>query len=179
MAPRPERSTFAPGGAAVRPDCLASSDAAFTLQVYAKVREGDLPSGDLLGLEAERQPSQRNGPGSPTPSCATRRAHPSRPTPPRWPARLTGSTIGNRLAPRLGEDDMPRVMADCRRFPSVNNCSLTIIGEEDEVVLAGAAHAVAVHEHPDTPELREQIRMMLEPESDYVSGERPKEPLPG
>lgn len=74
---------------------------------------------------------------------------------------------------------MPRVMADCRRFPSVNNCSLTIIGQEDEVVLAGAAHAIAVHEHPDTPELREQIRMMLEPESDYVSGERAKESLPG
>lgn len=27
-------------------------DAAFTLQVYAKVRGGDMPSGDVLGLEA-------------------------------------------------------------------------------------------------------------------------------
>lgn len=31
---------------------------------------------------------------------------------------------------------MGRVMADCRRFPSESNCSLTIIGEEEEVVQA-------------------------------------------
>ena len=33
---------------------------------------------------------------------------------------------------------MSRVMADCRRWPSESNCSLTIIGEEDEVVTAAA-----------------------------------------
>ena len=29
---------------------------------------------------------------------------------------------------------MARMMADCRRWPSDTNCSLTILGEEDEVV---------------------------------------------
>ncbi len=29
---------------------------------------------------------------------------------------------------------MDRKMADCRRFASETNCSLTIIGEEEEVV---------------------------------------------
>jgi hypothetical protein len=74
---------------------------------------------------------------------------------------------------------MARKMADCRRFPSDSNCSLTIIGEEDEVVEAGAQHAVSVHQHEDTPELREEIRGMLEPEESYAPGEREKEPLPG
>ena len=30
---------------------------------------------------------------------------------------------------------MPRMMADCRRFPSDSNCSLVIIGDEDEVLI--------------------------------------------
>ncbi len=74
---------------------------------------------------------------------------------------------------------MARVMADCRRFPNDSNCSLTIIGEEEEVVQAAAEHAASVHAHDDTPELREQIRGMLEPEESYASGTREKEPLPG
>jgi predicted small metal-binding protein len=74
---------------------------------------------------------------------------------------------------------MSRVMADCRRFESESNCSLTIIGEEDEVVNAAAEHAASVHGHEDTPELREQIREMLETESDYVPGAREAEPFPG
>jgi hypothetical protein len=73
---------------------------------------------------------------------------------------------------------MARMMADCRRFPSESNCSLTIIGEEEHVVEAAVQHAVAVHEHPDTPELRDQVRSMLEAEEAYIFGEREQEPLP-
>lgn len=74
---------------------------------------------------------------------------------------------------------MSRVMADCRRFPSESNCTLTIIGEEDEVVNAAAEHAASVHQHEDTPDLRQQIRDMLEPESGFTPGEREKEAFPG
>jgi len=74
---------------------------------------------------------------------------------------------------------MNRVMADCRRFESDMNCTLTIIGEEDEVVKTAAQHAEAVHGHENTPELQQQIREMLEPESGYVQGERQPEPFPG
>ena len=74
---------------------------------------------------------------------------------------------------------MARKMADCRRFPSESNCSLTILGEEEEVVQTAAEHAVSVHGHDDSPELREQIRGLLEPEETYRQGEREKEPLPG
>ena len=74
---------------------------------------------------------------------------------------------------------MARKMADCRRFPSDMNCSLTIIGEEDAVIQAATEHAVSVHKHEDTPEFRGQIQGMLEPEENYKLGEREKEPLPG
>lgn len=57
-----------------------------------------------------------------------------------------------------------RKVADCREYPSEINCSLTIAGTEEEVVEAASMHAVAVHKHADTPELREEIRGMLKDE---------------
>ncbi|WP_171165201.1 DUF1059 domain-containing protein [Streptomyces sp. I05A-00742] len=59
---------------------------------------------------------------------------------------------------------MTRKVADCRRVPSESHCSLTIAGEEDEVLRAATQHAVSVHRHEDTPELREQIKEFLEDE---------------
>lgn len=72
-----------------------------------------------------------------------------------------------------------RKIADCRRFESEANCTLTIIGEEDEVVETAAMHACSAHGHTDSPELRTQIRSMLEPEASYVAGARAPEPFPG
>jgi hypothetical protein len=74
---------------------------------------------------------------------------------------------------------MARKMADCRRFESDAQCTLTIIGEEDEVVEAAVAHAVASHGHSDTPEFREQLRGTLEPETAYIAGMREPQPFPG
>jgi Protein of unknown function (DUF1059) len=74
---------------------------------------------------------------------------------------------------------MARKMADCRRWPSEMNCSLVIIGEEEEVIRAAAEHSASVHDHEDTEELRQQIREFLEPAEAYQPGEREKEPLPG
>ncbi len=73
---------------------------------------------------------------------------------------------------------MARKMADCRRFESDSRCTLTIIGEEDEVVDAATRHAVVTHGHTDSPELREQVRAMLEPEGSYAPGARTPEPFP-
>jgi len=56
---------------------------------------------------------------------------------------------------------MSRKMVDCRDFPSESKCTLTIAGEEEEVVRAATLHAVDVHGHQDTPEFREQIRSSL------------------
>jgi predicted small metal-binding protein len=74
---------------------------------------------------------------------------------------------------------MARVMADCRRWPSESDCSLTIIGEEEEVVRAAAEHAASVHGHEDSPEMREQLRDFLEPAEAYNNEPRQHEPLPG
>jgi predicted small metal-binding protein len=57
-----------------------------------------------------------------------------------------------------------RKVADCRDYPSESNCTLTISGEEDEVLRAAAEHAVSVHGHTDSPEFREQIRSTLKDE---------------
>ncbi|MEN8653612.1 DUF1059 domain-containing protein [Streptomyces sp. 21So2-11] len=59
---------------------------------------------------------------------------------------------------------MTRKVADCRKFPSEMNCTLTISGEEEEVVRAAGEHAVSVHQHQDSPEMRQQIRAFLEDE---------------
>jgi hypothetical protein len=73
---------------------------------------------------------------------------------------------------------MSRKMADCRRWPSESSCSLVIIGEEDEVIRAAAEHASSVHGHADTPEMREQLKQLLEPAEAYAAGPRAQEPLP-
>lgn len=62
---------------------------------------------------------------------------------------------------------MSRMMADCRRYPSVMNCSLVLIGEEDEVLQAAVEHAASVHGHEADDELRTMIREGLEPATAY------------
>jgi len=61
--------------------------------------------------------------------------------------------------------NQPRKVADCRDFPSEMNCTLKISGTEDEVVRAATEHAISVHGHKDSPELRDQIRKMLKDET--------------
>ncbi|MGW7287101.1 DUF1059 domain-containing protein [Streptomyces sp. NPDC054847] len=59
---------------------------------------------------------------------------------------------------------MTRKVADCRNTPSVSGCTLTISGEEEEVVRAAVEHAISVHEHADSPELRQMVRESLQDE---------------
>jgi hypothetical protein len=66
---------------------------------------------------------------------------------------------------------MPRKVADCRRAPSESNCTLTIIGEESEVVEAAAQHAISMHQHEDNAELRDMIRGMIEDEESWRASE--------
>lgn len=54
---------------------------------------------------------------------------------------------------------MARKYVDCRESPSVMNCTVAIAADsEDELVEAAVQHAVSVHSHEDTPELREMVR---------------------
>jgi len=53
---------------------------------------------------------------------------------------------------------MARKVVDGRDVPSERNCTLTIAGEEGEVVPTAAAHMIEYQRHGDTPELREDVR---------------------
>ena len=57
---------------------------------------------------------------------------------------------------------MPRKSVDCREFPSDTKCSIALSADsEEELLEAAAQHAVAVHKHQDSPELRSQIRSII------------------
>ena len=54
---------------------------------------------------------------------------------------------------------MARKIIDCREYPSETNCTIAISADtEDEVVEAATQHAVSVHHHTDSPELRQMMR---------------------
>ena len=51
-----------------------------------------------------------------------------------------------------------RKFIDCRNFPSEMNCTVAIFADtEQELIEAAVQHAVSVHGHEDTPELRAQL----------------------
>lgn len=57
---------------------------------------------------------------------------------------------------------MARKYVDCRESPSVMNCTVGIAADsEEELIEAAVQHAVAVHSHEDTPELRDSVRQSL------------------
>jgi len=59
---------------------------------------------------------------------------------------------------------MARKYIDCREFPSEKNCTVALCADgDDELLEAAAQHAVAVHGHRDTVELRQQIRALFKP----------------
>jgi predicted small metal-binding protein len=54
---------------------------------------------------------------------------------------------------------MARKYIDCRLFPSDSNCSVAICADTvDELVDAAVQHAVTVHKHQDSLQLRQQIK---------------------
>ena len=53
-----------------------------------------------------------------------------------------------------------RKVIDCRRFPTEKPCTIAISGTEEEVLELAVLHAINVHGHSDTAELRQQIRSM-------------------
>jgi hypothetical protein len=61
----------------------------------------------------------------------------------------------------MGEN---RKVIDCRRFPGEKPCSIVISGTEDDVLDLAVLHARTVHGQ-ESPELREQIRSMLQDET--------------
>ena len=59
---------------------------------------------------------------------------------------------------------MGRKVIDCRDYPE-SHCSVALSADsEDELVDAAVQHAVTVHGHRDTPELRQELRQMAHEE---------------
>ncbi len=57
---------------------------------------------------------------------------------------------------------MSRKYIDCREFPSESHCTVALCADGDEELLEAAVqHAVAVHKHEDSAELRAQIRQLF------------------
>ena len=57
---------------------------------------------------------------------------------------------------------MARQYIDCREFPSEMNCTVALSADKpDELLEAAVQHAVAVHQHKDSPELRNQLRKLF------------------
>jgi predicted small metal-binding protein len=51
---------------------------------------------------------------------------------------------------------------DCREFPSESKCTVSIAADsEAELLEAAAQHAVAVHGHEDSPQLRAELRKLF------------------
>ena len=51
-----------------------------------------------------------------------------------------------------------RVHIDCREFPSEMNCTLAMAADsESELLEAAVHHAVDVHKHQDSPQLRAEL----------------------
>lgn len=57
---------------------------------------------------------------------------------------------------------MSRKYIDCREFPSEMNCTVSLAADsENELVEAAVQHAVSVHRHVDSPELRAQLKTLF------------------
>jgi predicted small metal-binding protein len=60
---------------------------------------------------------------------------------------------------------MNRKYIDCRQYPSDIGCTVAISADTDEELLEAAVqHAVSVHGHEDTPELRQQLMTLFREE---------------
>ena len=73
---------------------------------------------------------------------------------------------------------MARKMIDCREFPSEKKCGMVFIGEEEELLDVVTQHAVLVHGHEVSSELRDQIRSTFKDEPASIkSGDQSNESL--
>lgn len=57
---------------------------------------------------------------------------------------------------------MSRKYIDCREYPSESKCSVAISADTDaELLDAAVQHAVSVHGHQDSPQMRAELKNLL------------------
>jgi predicted small metal-binding protein len=62
----------------------------------------------------------------------------------------------------MKEIAMTRQYIDCREFPSETHCTVALSADsESELLDAAVQHAVTVHKHTDSPELRSQLKTLF------------------
>jgi predicted small metal-binding protein len=67
---------------------------------------------------------------------------------------------------------MTRKFIDCREIPSEMHCTVAMSADgEDELLQAAVEHAVSVHHHSDTPELRQLFKDGMPPENLPMTGQ--------
>ncbi len=65
---------------------------------------------------------------------------------------------------------MARKFIDCREYPSEMNCTVAIFADSDKELLEAAVqHAVTVHGHKDSPELRDQLSKIFREERRHAA----------
>src|SRR5438270_311417 len=100
---------------------------------------------------------------------SSRSPRPTRPSPAgRPPPRraLRRDRLGRRVKVPQKEATMTRMFVDCREYPSEANCTVAISADSlRELIDAAAQHAVAVHGHQDSPELRRQLEGLVKTEA--------------
>jgi predicted small metal-binding protein len=64
--------------------------------------------------------------------------------------------------PHIEEVEMRKTM-DCRKFPG-SNCSVTISGEEEEIMPIAFQHAISKHGYPNNDDTKNKLRQALAPE---------------
>ncbi|MET3625750.1 putative small metal-binding protein [Burkholderia sp. 572] len=75
---------------------------------------------------------------------------------PRGRSRTSGRSLSRK------ENIMSRRYIDCREFPSATHCSVAISADSDnELLEAAVQHAVLVHQHTDSAELRTQLKALF------------------
>lgn len=109
----------------------------------------------LVGIEVNGHALQSRPPGGGQPrSCSHVRL--------RRPVDASRFNIGPGPKSGLQREETMRKFVDCREVPSESNCTIAISADsESELLEAAVQHAVAVHKHEDTPELRKMIRSAM------------------
>ena len=83
------------------------------------------------------------------------------------------ATISQSNTPMIRRKRWDASFIDCRAFPSEMNCTIALSADsEAELLEAAVQHAVAVHKHQDTPDLRQMIKSTIK------DGTPPIEPPP-
>ena len=70
---------------------------------------------------------------------------------------------------------MSRQYIDCREYPSVMNFSVAMSADDEKELLEAAVqHAVAIHGHADSPDLRKQLKSLFKPGTPPLKTEQAK-----